>query len=528
MKAEDLKNSILQLAMQGQLVPQNSNDESASVLLDRIIKSKEQFIKNKKIKKNSKDSIIFKDNGHYYEKIGNKEPICIDDEIPFEIPDTWVWCRHTFLFEISGGSQPPKSKFSDIKKENYIQLYQIRDYGSNPVSVYIPKELAKKVSKKGDIMLARYGASLGKVFWAEDGAYNVAIAKVIFNFEESLFDKEFLFLFYLSNLYQSFLKTCATGRSAQAGFNKKDLNKLFVPIPPLNEQKRIVSQFKLYPTLIERYGVNKEKLDELNLIFPTKLKSSILQEAVQGRLVPQDPNDEPASVLLENIKQEKDKLIKAKKIKKNNKESVIFKEKGHYYERLGKETVCIDEELPFDIPDGWEWIKLGAISFITKLAGFEYSKYISPNIQSKGVPLLKAKNIKNDELIKNFDGYISKSLSDQLFRSKVNKKCILTPYVGASIGNAIIFEGSFEAHLAPNLAKIELYGGVMEEYVFRYIKSPLGYKELTKYIKSTAQPSISMKALRDMLIPLPPLNEQKRIVDKVEQLFDCVDVLINE
>ena len=132
--------------------------------------------------------------------------------------------------------------------------------------------------------------------------------------------------------------------------------------------------------------------------------------------------------------------------------------------------------------------------------------------------MLKAKYIKGDKLLNEFEDYIPKELSDNLIRSKVNKKCILTPYIGASIGNVVYFEGFFEAHLAPNLAKIEMYGNINEKYIVNYIKSPLGYYELTKYLKSTAQPSISMAALRDMLIPLPPLNEQMKIVRKIEEL----------
>ena len=252
------------------------------------------------------------------------------------------------------------------------------------------------------------------------------------------------------------------------------------------------------------------------------LKNSILQLAMEGKLVPQDYNDEPASVLLEKIMEEKERLIKEKKIKRNKKESFIFKENNHFYERIGKnDPVCIDDEIPFAIPEKWEWCRLGEISFITKLAGFEYTKYIAPNITNKGIPLLKAKYIIEDKLLKEFEHYIPKKVSDNLIRSKVNKKCILTPYVG-SIGNVVLFEGKYEAHLAPNLAKIIMYGAISEKYIINYIKSPLGYSELTKYIKSTAQPSISIAALRDMLIPLPPLKEQKEIIEKIEQLYDYI------
>ena len=179
MKAEQLRKSILQLAIQGKLVPQDPADEPASVFLERIRAEKQRLIKEGKIKKDKGDSVIFKgDDNCYYEKCGS-EVKNITEELPFEIPDSWCWIRHNELFEVSGGSQPPKAKFRDTPQNGYIRLYQIRDYGTNPQPIYIPCDTASKVTSRGDILLARYGASLGKVFWAEEGAYNVAMAKVI-------------------------------------------------------------------------------------------------------------------------------------------------------------------------------------------------------------------------------------------------------------------------------------------------------------------------------------------------------------
>ena len=238
-----LKNSILQEAIQGKLVPQIQAEGTAQELLEQIKQEKQKLVKEGKLKKPAlTDSVIFKgDDNKYWEKVGN-EVICIDDKIPFEIPDSWCWIRHNDIFEISGGSQPPKSHFSDTPRDGYIRLYQIRDYGKNPVPVYIPIKEASKITRKGDIILARYGASLGKVFWAEDGAYNVAMAKVIPLYISNLICKEFIFLFYCSNIYQSAVKDHS--RCAQAGFNKDDLSELFFPLPPYEEQLRIVHKYK--------------------------------------------------------------------------------------------------------------------------------------------------------------------------------------------------------------------------------------------------------------------------------------------
>ena len=240
---ESLKKSILQEAIQGKLVPQLTEDGTAQDLLEQIKTEKQKLVKEGKLKKSAlATSVIFRgDDNKYWEK-STECMECIDDKIPFEIPSTWCWVRHNQLFEISGGSQPPKSQFVDSPKSGYIRLYQIRDYGSNPMPVYIPKEKANKITKEGDIILARYGGSLGKVFWAKDGAYNVAMAKVIPLFESEFVNKQYLFLFYQSSIYQYLVKDHS--RSAQAGFNKDDLKDLFFPLPPLEEQSRIVEKYK--------------------------------------------------------------------------------------------------------------------------------------------------------------------------------------------------------------------------------------------------------------------------------------------
>ena len=206
------KSMILDLAIHGKLVPQNPNDEPASELLKRINPNAE----------------ITCDNGQY-------------GKMPFEIPNSWLWLSHNDILEISGGSQPAKSYFKETPEDGYIRLYQIRDYGEHPVPVYIPIELASKTTQKGDILLARYGGSLGKVFIAEDGAYNVAMAKVIFKFEH-LLDKEFVYFYYLSKLYQDKLQTIS--RTAQAGFNSSDFEDMYFPLPPIDEQQRIVHRIK--------------------------------------------------------------------------------------------------------------------------------------------------------------------------------------------------------------------------------------------------------------------------------------------
>ena len=211
------RSRILDLAIHGKLVPQDPNDESAIELLKRI-----------------KPDFTPCDNGH-------------SEKFPFEIPDTWVWCNHNSILDISGGAQPAKSCFETTPKPNYIRLYQIRDYGESPVPIYIPISLASKQTEKGDILLARYGGSLGKVFHAKKGAYNVAMAKVIFKFDNLIY-KEFAYYYYLSDIYQGKLKEIS--RTAQAGFNSTDFNDMYFPLPPLSEQQRIIAKIEeLFSTL---------------------------------------------------------------------------------------------------------------------------------------------------------------------------------------------------------------------------------------------------------------------------------------
>ena len=240
---EVIKKSILQEAIQGRLVSQIIEEGTAQELVEQIQLEKQNLVKEGKLKKSAlTDSVIYKgDDNKYWEKKDKTEKD-ITDEIPFEIPDSWAWVRHNDLFDISGGSQPPKSIFQTQEKEGYIRLFQIRDYGPNPQPVHIPLSTASKISQKGDILLARYGASLGKVFYAEYGAYNVALAKVIPLYESPLIFQKYIFLYYCSSIYQN--EIVNRSRCAQAGFNKEDLNSLLFPLPPLAEQYRIVEKYE--------------------------------------------------------------------------------------------------------------------------------------------------------------------------------------------------------------------------------------------------------------------------------------------
>ena len=505
MTAQQLKNSILQMAVQGKLVPQDPNDEPASVLLERIRAEKEKLIKEKKIKKEKNPSVIFRgaDNTPY-EKIGD-EVRSLADEIPFDIPDSWEWVRFGNIVANYDSKRRPVTKEQRKNEHGYYDYYgatgaidRVDDYIFEGEYLMIGEDGGNFFTERDNAFIAS-----GR-FWANNHVHIV---------QPILCDIHFL---------KHFLDSCNLPKMglingiAVPKLNQEHLNSILVPLPPLSEQEAIVAELSKYAPLLDEYQLAYSEIKLLNDSFPERLKKSILQEAVQGKLVPQDPSDEPAEALLERIRAEKQRLIKEGKIKKDKHESVIFRRDNSHYEKLDGVERCIDNELPFEVPESWAWVYLGNISFVTKLAGFEYTKYIAPALTTLGIPLFKGKNIQNGKLIEHFEGFIPETISDELWRSQLSKRCLLTPYVG-SIGNVAVFPGTYKAHLGSNVGKIEPYSDneVLIEYILYFLRSATGYEQLTKHKKATAQESISIDAIRNVLMPIPPLNEQERIVGTI-------------
>ena len=504
MKAEQLRKSILQLAIQGKLVPQDPADEPASVLLERIRAEKQRLIKEGKIKKDKGDSVIFKgDDNCYYEKTGS-EVKNITDEIPFDIPDSWCWVRHNELFEVSGGSQPPKAKFKDTPQRGFVRLFQIRDYGKTPQPIYISIDAATKTTKKGDILLARYGASLGKVFWAEDGAYNVAMAKVIPLFDIKTISNEYLFLYYKSSLYQDTI--IGHSRSAQAGFNKDDLSKMFFVLPPLSEQIRIVNALKNIEPLIAEYDKLEQQATKLDGEIYDKLKKSILQYAIQGKLVPQDSNDEPASVLLERIRAEKKAQLGKKYV-----ESYIYKgDDNCYYEKVGSETKNITDEIPFDIPDPWEWARVDTL--------FQHNT--GKALNSANTKGNYREYITTSNLYWNY--FKLDSLKKMLFTDEEIDKCSLKKgdllvCEGGDIGRAAIWNYDIPMCIQNHIHRLRAYSAVETKFYYcvLYLYKQLGIIGG----KGIGIQGLSTKALGRIIFPVPPLAEQKRIIEQINVIF---------
>lgn len=523
---EKLKKLILQLAVHGKIVEQDVSDEPASELLKKIEKEKELLIQEKKIKRlKPLSSVSLK-------------------EISCEIPNNWEWVRlGNCIMTVIGGGTPSKNNseywngeipwasVKDLKDEMYLNktIDRITRKGLDNSSSNV-------VPKNNIIISTRMG--LGKI---QINVIDVAINQDL----KAIFLPKGMSMKYFYYFYKS-LSIMGSGMTVK-GIRQEELLNIPFPLPPLNEQYKIVEKieelFKQCDQLSMQIAKKQVKSESLNksifmrvqdhtnplqlrdLRFAIsnidylcnnkasigQLRDSLLCLAIQGKLVEQDPTDEPASVLLEKIKEEKDKLVKEKKIKKEKPFPQIT-----------------DEEKPLELPNQWEWIRLGNIAFVTKLAGFEYTKYI--NLSETGeVPVIRAQNVRKGYLDLTNLMYINKDTSLQLERSALTKKALLMTFIGAGIGDVSLFEGETRFHLAPNVAKIELYNNldvkILEEFLLYFLLSPTGRQEIFKHLKATAQPSLSMTTIRDAFIPVPPLNEQKRIVEKVNQLLALCDEL---
>lgn len=386
-------------------------------------------------------------------------------------------------------------------------MFQIRDYGKNPQPIYISIDATTKTTKKGDILLARYGASLGKVFWAEDGAYNVAMAKVIPLFDIKTISNEYLFLYYKSSLYQDTI--IGHSRSAQAGFNKDDLSKMFFVLPPLSEQIRIVNALKNIEPLIAEYDKLEQQATKLDGEIYDKLKKSILQYAIQGKLVPQDSNDEPAAVLLERIRAEKKAQLGKKYV-----ESYIYKgDDNCYYEHINGKDVDITEEIPFDLPDSWAWSRWGELS-----DSIQYG-YNAPAKQSGRIKMVRISDIHENQVMWENVPYCDIAEED-ISTYLLKENDILFARTGGTVGKSFLVQNiKEEAIYAGYLIRTRYNSKLIPQYFKYFMESPLYWSQLRNGTIATAQPNCNGQTLSKMIVPVPPLAEQKRIVEKINEIF---------
>ena len=473
MNAQQLKNAILQEAIEGRLVPQDTNDEPASVLLARIRKEKERLVKEGKLKKSALKEIPFS-----------------EDEIPFEIPESWEWSKLGWIGDWGAGATPAKGN-PDFYNNGTIPW--LRTGELNNGFVYdseikvTPKALEKcslRMCEVGDVLIAMYGATIGKV----------AIAGIKLTTNQAccactpLFVYNKYLMYYLMASKKTFIEMGEGG--AQPNISREKIVAFPFALPPLAEQHRIVAKIEELLPKIEEYGKAQDALNKLNADLPERLKKSILQEAIEGRLVPQDPNDEPASVLLDKIRQEKAQLVKADKLKKKD---LI-------------ETPITEDEIPFEIPESWEWVRFGSITI---------------NRDSERVPLSVDERSK---LKKIFDYYGASGVIDKVDKYLFDKPLLLIGEDGANLIN----RSSPIAFIATGKYWVNNHAHVLDytnEDLMQYMCWYINAISLVDYVTGTAQPKMNQEKMNSILVALPPLAEQHRIVEKLEQLLGEIDKL---
>ncbi|GKW10844.1 restriction endonuclease subunit S [Pectobacterium sp. IFB5596] len=519
-----LRELILELAVRGKLVPQDPNDEPASELLKRIAAEKADLVKQGKIKKQK------------------PLPEISEDEKPSELPVGWEWVRFESVLDFSGGGQPPKSFFIEEKRDGYIQLIQIRDLGESPQPVFIPKDKASKFCTTDDILIGRYGASVGKVFWGKDGAYNVALVKIDNSFKA--FNYPFLYWLLKSPLGQHLFS--GISRSAQDGFNKSDIGSKLLPLAPVQEQVLIVNKIrelmafcdqleqqsltsldahqKLVETLLvtltdshsaEELAENWARISQhFDTLFTTEasidaLKQTILQLAVMGKLVPQDPNDEPASELLKRIEQEKAQLMKEGKIKKQKPLPPVN-----------------DEEKPFELPQGWVWCRFEDIvdiqSGITKGRNLVGRELIS-------VPYLRVANVQRGYLdLSEIKTIEIPADEKEKYHVKLNDLLITEGGDWDTVGRTTVWTDS--SYYVANQNHVFKARPILNELNVKWIETFMNSSVSRNYFagaskQTTNLASINKTQLRGCLIALPSVSETNRILELYISLLNVCDTL---
>ena len=501
MNAQQLRNSILQEAIEGRLVPQDPNDEPASALLQRIREEKKRLVKEGKLKKKDLE----------------EKPIS-EDEIPFEIPESWEWCRMKDIVSlITKGSSPSWQGIKYVDKGIlFITSENVREGFLDLSSPkYLEKEFndlqTRSILKKRDLLTNIVGASIGRTaefnLDLDDCNINQAVA-IIRLLNHSMNG------YLLKVLNSPFIIVQMIGKvveTARPNISLSSIEKLIIPLPPLAEQQRIVAKIEEVLPKVEEYGKAQEALDKLNAELPEKLKKSILQEAIEGRLVPQDPNDEPASVLLDKIRKEKAQLVKEGKLKKKD---LV-------------ETPISEDEKPFEIPESWVWVRLGTI--ISYQNGYAYNSS-EMNKDKIGVPVIKSGNLMTLEVVLKPNNDYIEHPNEKMLASKIVKGDMLMCLSSQSdnpepLGKTAIYEFDTFALLNQRVLKFRPYDDKLTRYLFYTINSFYFWYNVSHQSGGSAQANLKLNHVLDMLIPFPPLAEQHRIVAKIEELFAGIDKL---
>ena len=522
MTGQQLKNSILQMAVQGKLVPQDPNDEPASVLLERIRAEKEQLIKAGKIKKEKNPSYIFRGADNLpYEKVGKNEPVCIADEVPFDIPESWEWARLGMISTYSHTKQ--KINAQNAAPEMWgLDLEDIEKGGRLLERKTVGERKAvgdKTCFDTGDILYSKLRPYLLKILVAPDRGIctpEIVPFKVFGNL-----DPEYIVAFLKCPYVDAVINSVTYGvKMPRVG--TETMTGLLVPIPPLPEQKRIVQKLGEMKPLTDRYSEAYIRAKELNQAFPELLKKSILQEAVQGKLVPQDSADEPASVLLERIRAEKEQLIKASKIKRDKHESVIFRRDNSHYEKLDGIERCIDDEIPFEIPKSWCWTRLRSIASV--LGGKRIPAGRRLSIENTGHIYIRVSDMKDGWVSTDNLQYVPKDIFPSISRYIINKEDVFITVAG-TIGRVGKIPPELNgANLTENADRL-VFNVLDQDWLILELQSSLIQTQILEATTKVGQPKLAIAKIENLLIALPPLSEQRRIVEKQREVFGKITLI---
>ena len=514
MTGKQLKNSILQWAIQGKLVPQDPNDEPASVLLEKIRAEKARLIKEGKIKKDKNESIIFRgEDNSYYEKFADGKVVCIDEEIPFEIPATWEWSRLGSLVDFS---KSKSVKANNIDSDAW--LLDLEDIEKDSGKILHKKRMGTTTSisdkhrfERGNVLYSKLRPYLNKVIIADEDGY---CTSEILCFDFGMIYNKYAQLFLMSPFFVEYAMSDAYGVKMPRLGSKQGNNGL-IPIPPREEQKRIVNFINSLEPYIEKYSNAQVSLDIINKEIKNTLKKSILQEAIKGKLVPQNPNDEPVSVLLQRIKDEKLRLAKEGKLKKKDVvDSVIFKgDDNKYFEKKGKDIVCIDEEIPFDIPESWQWCRINTVCNITN--GFTPLRTEDKFWKDGDINWFTVEDIRAQGEYINFTA--QKITKEATTPERIVRPGSILLCCTASVGQCAFTNIPTTTNQQFNALTIkdDYRPLVADEYLFLFAKTLKD--ELHRLSGKTTFEFISVKKVGNILVPIPPFNEQKRIVTIVNK-----------
>ncbi len=520
MDTKALRQKILDLAIRGKLVPQDPNDEPASVLLERIREQKKQMVKEGKLKaKDIKgDSVIFVgEDSLHYEKFADGSVKCIENEILFEIPEGWNWTRLQSITSILTDGTHKTPQYSD---DGYIFLSS-RNVTSGKIDwdniMYIPETLHQELytrlaPKVGDILLAKNGTTGVVAIVDREEVFDIYVSLALIRIVDNIVNPLYVLRAIESSYIQGYFNSSLKGIGVP-NLHLEHIRKALIPIPPCVEQDRIISQADMLLPLVEQIATDEMELHHL----VSKAKAKIIDLAIRGQLVPQNPNDEPASVLLERIRVEKEELIKQGKIKRDKKESVILKgEDNSYYEKIGNKSENINDNIPFEIPDTWNWCR-----GYTCFSGMESKKPTGDFFDYIDIDSIDNHNHKIKE-----PKHLLVSDAPSRASRAVQIGSVLFSFVRPYLENIALIEEKYANSIASTGFYVCNSGGALyPEYMFLLMISGYVVSGLNQFMKGDNSPSISKDNIENWLYPIPPFEEQKVICNKIKSLFSKIEAI---